>query len=254
MPTETEIADYLDNLLRNDEWESIDASTNGVQVNGTGEVEKIAFAVDAANQTIDAAGDWGADLLVTHHGIIWGGIDSVTGQVYSRVRHLMSHDMGLYTSHLPLDAHEEVGNNVLLLRELGCEPQDTFGEYGDEELGYVGVLPQAMELDEFVYRVEETVDFDSDILRFGPDMVRRVAVLTGAGGDMVDEASAAGADVYVSGEPKHRAYHDAREHGVNAVFAGHYHTETFGVRKLQDKIKEEFDNVETTFVDLPTSV
>ncbi|MDY6764505.1 MAG: Nif3-like dinuclear metal center hexameric protein [Halobacteria archaeon] len=248
-----EIADYFDGILRTDEWKGIDSSSNGIQVENSGEVEKVAFAVDAAAQTIYEAGKRDADMLVVHHGIIWGGLERVTGQEYRRIRRLMKNDIALYVSHLPLDAHEEVGNNACLLRSLNATPTDTFGEVGGKEIGYVGRLPQPVDFDSFVYRVEDLLDFKSDVLGFGAEEVQEIAVLTGAGGDMVGEVQETGADVYISGEPKHRAYHDAQELGMNVVFAGHYQTETFGVKALQESVEREFD-VETVFIDVPTSV
>lgn len=247
------ISDYLDDLLGNDEWSDVDGSVNGVQVQNSGDVEKVAFAVDATVLTIDKAAEVGADLLVTHHGVVWDGIERVTDQHYLRLKRLLENDVALYTSHLPLDAHGDIGNNVLLLQELDASPEETFGSVGGMDIGYVGVLPSRMDFDDFVTGVEDLVDYDSTVLGFGGDKVKRVAALTGSGGDYVGEAAAAGADVFLSGEPKHRSHHDAREHGINAVFAGHYHTETFGVRELRQLVDTEF-GVETVYIKAPTKV
>ncbi|MDY7082341.1 MAG: Nif3-like dinuclear metal center hexameric protein, partial [Halobacteria archaeon] len=151
------ISEYLDDMLRNDEWEGIDGSTNGIQVENSGDVSKVAFAVDASIQTIETANEENADMLVTHHGIIWGGIDRVTGQEYARIRRLVESDMALYASHLPLDAHERIGNNVLLLKQIDATPQETFGAVGGQDVGYVGRLPSPMEFDELVYEIEDAV-------------------------------------------------------------------------------------------------
>lgn len=253
MASLTEIGEGLEDLLANDDWAGIDASVNGIQVENSGEIEKAAFAVDASVETIDEAASRDADLLVVHHGIVWGSIERLTGQGYDRFRRLVENDIALYVSHLPLDAHGEIGNNAVLIRELGGSPDEGFGEIGGRDVGYVGELDEGVGFEEFVERVESVTGFDPDVLGFGDDKVERVAVLTGAGGGHIDEAADVDADVFVSGEPKHRAYHDAKEHGVNAVFAGHYHTETFGVRELQRVVEEEF-GVATTFIDAPTSV
>ena len=247
-----EIVAHLDGILDNEAWADIDGAVNGLQVENSGEVDHVAFAVDACNETFDRCYEIGADMLVTHHGLLWGGLDSVTGQDYWRLRRLIEGDVALYASHLPLDAHGELGNNVLLLGELGCELDERFGDVGGERIGWIGELPEPLPLDDFAGRVEEAVDNEAEVVDGGPDEVERVAAVTGSGSDFLADAADAGADVLVSGEPKHRAYHDARERGIGAVFAGHYHTETFGVRALRDRVDAAFD-VETSYVEAPTS-
>jgi dinuclear metal center YbgI/SA1388 family protein len=244
---------FLDDLLDNDEWAGIDAATNGLQVENSGEVDKVAFAVDASTQTAEKAAERGADTLVAHHGFFWGGKDAVVGQDYDRFRLLVEHDMALYASHLPLDAHPEVGNNVLLLDAIGATPTRSFGDIGGQDVGYVGELASSVGFDEFVRAVGDAVDNQPEVLDFGPDEVEEVAVLTGAGGGHVAEAAATGADAYITGEPKHRAHHDAREHGLNVLFAGHYHTETFGVRELRARVDNNL-GVDAFYIDLPTKV
>jgi dinuclear metal center YbgI/SA1388 family protein len=248
-----EIADRLDELLGNDEWNGVDAATNGLQVENSGGVSTVAFAVDAATQTVGEAAERGADMLVVHHGFFWGGKDSVVGQDYDRFASLFENDIALYASHLPLDAHPDVGNNALLLDALGAALVDGFADFGPGEVGRVGELDSPVDIQTFVGTVAETVDNEPEVLGFGPDEVERVAVLTGAGGGRVAEAAETGADVYITGEPKHRAHHDAREKSLNTVFAGHYHTETFGVRALRDFVEERFE-VDTFYIDRPTRV
>ena len=243
----------MDEILDNDEWAGVDAATNGLQVENSGEVDKVAFAVDASVQTVKMAAERGADMLVAHHGFFWGGKDALVGQDYDRFRLLVENDIALYASHLPLDAHNEVGNNVLLLDAVDAEVVDTFADFGADDLGYVGRLPEPVAFDGFVRTVAEAVDRKPDVLDFGADEVEHVAVLTGAGGGHVAEAAETGADVYITGEPKHRAHHDAREHELNVLFAGHYHTETFGVRELRARVDRNLD-VDAFYIDLPTKV
>jgi dinuclear metal center YbgI/SA1388 family protein len=248
-----DIVSHLDGLLGNDDWNGIDAATNGLQVENSGDVEKVAFAVDAAVQTVEEAAERGADMLVVHHGFFWGGKDAVLGQDHERFRLLFENDMVLYASHLPLDAHPEVGNNALLLDALGASPAGTFAEMGGREVGRVGEFDTPVGFEAFVDETAGVFGNQPEALGFGPDEVSRVAVLTGAGGGRVAEAAATGADAYITGEPKHRAHHDAREHGLNVVFGGHYHTETFGVRALRDEVAAEF-GVDTVYIDEPTRV
>ncbi|MDZ7688584.1 MAG: Nif3-like dinuclear metal center hexameric protein [Halobacteriales archaeon] len=248
-----ETVSFLDDLLNNDEWAGVDAATNGLQVENSGDVENVAFAVDASVQTVETAAERDADMLVAHHGFFWGGKDALVGQDYERFRLLVENDIALYASHLPLDAHGGVGNNVLLLDALGANVFDSFADFGVDDVGYVGRLPDTVPLDDFVHKVGEAVDNEPTVLDFGADEVKRVAVLTGAGGGHIAEAAETGADVYITGEPKHRAHHDAREHELNVLFAGHYHTETFGVRELRERVDRSL-NVDAFYISLPTEV
>lgn len=249
-----DVVRHLDGILENEEWEGIDGSTNGLQVENSGEIENVGFAVDASAQTVRLAAENGLDMLVTHHGFFWGGKHHLVGQDYHRIRLLIENDIALYSSHLPLDAHERVGNNVRLLRELDATTTETFGEIGGKEVGYVGRVTPPVEFEEFIREVGDAVGREPDTVGFGNDRVRDVAVLTGAGGGHVPDAAEAGADVYITGEPKHRAHHDAREYGINVVFGGHYHTETFGVRALKEDIEQSPLDVGTYFIDVPTEV
>ena len=248
-----ETVSFLDDILDNDDWKGIDAATNGLQVENSGDVDKVAFAVDASTQTVEMAAERDADMLVAHHGFFWGGKDELVGQDYERFRLLVENDIALYASHLPLDAHDRVGNNVLLLDALDATASHSFGEIGGQDVGYVGELPSPMGFKELVDSVENAVENEPTVLDFGSNEIEEIAVLTGAGGGHIAEAAETGADIYITGEPKHRAHHDAREHSLNVVFAGHYHTETFGVRELRKRVERNLD-VGTFYVDVPTRV
>lgn len=247
-----DLAAYLDDLLEHDDWQPLDAAYDGLQVENSGTVDKAAFAVDAAVETVERAAESDADVLVVHHGVVWGGLDRVAGATYDRVKALMDADVALYASHLPLDSHPELGNNALLLDDLDAEDVGSFGDVGGRDVGRVGELDEAVELRELASRVEEAVGHEATTLEFGSDEVERVAALTGSGADFLEEAADV-ADVMVSGEPKHKAHHLARDLETNAVFAGHYNTETYGVKALQRRVESEFD-LETFFVDAPTEV
>ncbi len=251
METET-LAGYLDSLLDHEDWQPLDAAYDGLQVENSGELERVAFAVDAAGETIDEAVEMDADALVVHHGVVWGGLDRVAGTTYRRVRKLIQEDVALYASHLPLDAHSEVGNNALLLDDIDAEAADTFGDVGGRDVGRVGVLDEAVSFEDLVGRLESAVDRKATTLEFGSEEVERVAAVTGSGADFMEEA-ADHADVFVSGEPKHKAHHLARDLGLNAVFAGHYHTETYGVEALKERVEDEF-TVDCVWIDAPTEL
>jgi dinuclear metal center YbgI/SA1388 family protein len=252
----TDVVDRYDERLRTDAYADLDASPNGLQVGPCeADIEHVAFAVDAAVSTIDAAAEAGADLLVTHHGLVWGGLDRVTGREYDRLAPLVDNDLALYVSHLPLDGHQEVGNAAGIADLLGLGERDPFGVMGPEHIGQRGRLDEPVS----VSRLATTLDAELDtgaqgvqVLDFGPDRVEDVAVVTGSGVDWLDEAVDVGADLLVTGEGKQKAYHEAKEAGLNVVLAGHYATETFGVRSLLN-LAEEW-GLETTFVDEPTGL
>jgi len=246
----------LDDELRTADYADVDASANGLQVGpDEGTVETVAFAVDAAAATIDAAVDADADLLVTHHGFVWGGLDRVTGREYDLVSRLVEADLALYVSHLPLDGHPTLGNAAGVADLLDLGARNRFGELGPEYGGLRGRLQDPLDAEEIADRLADELDHGPGggrVLDFGPDRIEHVAVLTGSGTDWLDEAVAVGADALVTGEGKQQVYHAAREAGVTVFLAGHYATETFGVRSLADLVDEW--GPDTHFVDHPTGL
>ena len=255
----SEYVDRLDDRLDTAAYADVDASANGLQVGpDDAEIERVAFAVDAATATIEAAADAGADVLVVHHGLSWGGIERVTGRVHDRVAALIEHDLALYVSHLPLDGHRELGNAAGVADAVGLTDCEPFGEMGPVTIGTLGEAAAPLSTGE----IRETLDgFEGQpggeaaptrVLDFGPDEIERVAVVTGSGVDWLDEAVAADADALITGEGKQQAYHDAREAGIAVFLAGHYATETFGVRALRS-LTDDW-GVETTFVSHPTGL
>jgi dinuclear metal center YbgI/SA1388 family protein len=276
----SEVCARLDDRLRTDAYADLDASANGLQVgsarpDGTAradetaqlgeadrasdaagrEVEHVAFAVDAAVETAERAAAAGADLLVTHHGLVWGGLDRLTGRTHARLAPLFEHDLALYVSHLPLDGHPELGNAAGLCELLGLEDREPFGELGPEFVGRRGRLPSGLGVGELRALLEANIDHAGrgvQVLDFGPERVEEIAVVTGSGADWLDEAAAAGADAFVTGEGKGKLYHEAGESGLHVLLAGHYATETFGVRALKAVIAGW--GLETTFLDAPTGL
>ncbi|MDS0282308.1 Nif3-like dinuclear metal center hexameric protein [Haloarcula onubensis] len=251
-----EIASRLDAELDTDAYADVDASPNGLQVGPADrEVETVAVAVDAAVETIERASDAGADLLVTHHGVVWGSIERVTDTNYHRIAPLVADGLALYVSHLPLDGHQQLGNAAGLADLLDLDNRAPFGTMGGEYVGQRGRLVGGRSLDALVEDLETRLDTGGrsvQTLDFGPETVEEVAIATGSGVDWLDEAVDVGADVLITGEGKQQAYHEAREAGINVVLAGHYASETFGVRALR-ALLEEWD-LETTYIDCPTGL
>ncbi|RZV11747.1 dinuclear metal center YbgI/SA1388 family protein [Natrinema hispanicum] len=250
------VVDRLDEELRTADYADLDASANGLQVGpDEADIEHVAFAVDGVRETFENAIAADADLLVVHHGLSWGGIDRVTGQTYDRLAPLLEGDLALYVSHLPLDGHQELGNAAGVADVLELEDRTPFGELGPEYIGQRGTAADPYSPDELREHLEAALDTGGrpvPVLDFGPDEIEDVAIVTGSGTDWLDEAVEAGADALVTGEGKGKVYHEAKEAGIHVFLAGHYATETFGVRSLQEIVEEW--GLETTYLDVPTGL
>jgi len=247
-----EVTEYMDRYLRTAEIPDYDGAFNGLQVASRSPVERVAAAVDACQATIDAAAAAGAQLLLVHHGLFWGRALPITGRSYRRLRALFDADMALYSAHLPLDVHPRIGNNVLLAWRLDLQVEGRFGSHlGLDGLGVWTAADLSREaLAEKVAGVCGTVPL---VIPGGPAHVRRIGIVTGAAADLLSEARAEGLDTFLTGEGPHHSYHDAVEWGLNLIYAGHYATETFGVRALAEHVAEEF-GLEWTFLEHPTGL
>ena len=247
MKVET-ITDFLDRTLKVGEWQ--DASNNGLQVAGNRPVRRICCGVDASMEFFEAAERCQADLLICHHGSSWGdSLKYITGLNYNRVKFLLDRGMALYACHLPLDAHPRYGNNAVICRELGLQRLRKFGWYRGVQIGFAGSLPKATPYANFKNKVSRILRSELRTMDFGPRMVRTVAVVSGGAAMEVEEAGRDKVDVFITGEPVLAAWHMAREYGVNAIFGGHYATETFGVRALAALLTRRF-KVKAEFIDL----
>ncbi|HEX6939256.1 MAG TPA: Nif3-like dinuclear metal center hexameric protein [Longimicrobiales bacterium] len=247
----SELFEYLDAYLRIGEVPDDPNALNGLQVEGRAEVERLGAAVDASEASIREAARRGCDVLLVHHGLFWDGNVPVTGRRYRRLRLLIERGIALYSAHLPLDVHPEVGNNVELARALGIEVRGWFGEYRGVPIGVWGELELRREA--LLARLDEVLGGRVRLLPGGPERVARVGVLTGAGGSMIGKAIAAGLDALVTGEGAHHTYFDAVEGGINVFYGGHYATETWGVRALAAHLSARF-GIPGEFIDQPTGL
>ncbi len=250
MPSLTDITAYLDRELKPETFQ--DPSHNGLQIENTGRIRTVRCGVDASMAFFEEAHAQGADLLICHHGLSWGdSLTRITDLNFRRVKYLITHDMALYASHLPLDAHPVHGNNACIANALGLQALTPFGHYHGQTLGYAGRLPKAMPYTAFKRQAAGVFGPDAALssMDFGKTRVRTVAVVSGGAADMVAEAGRAGVDVYVTGEPVLAAYSIAQEYGVNTIFAGHYATEGFGVRALGRILGKQF-GLDTGFINL----
>jgi dinuclear metal center YbgI/SA1388 family protein len=244
-----ELVAYLDRYLR--VAEIPDSSPNGMQVQGARRVTRIAFAVDVSIESIRAAEKAGADFLIVHHGLWWGRHVPITGTMYARVAGLIRAGISLYAAHLPLDCHPKVGNNVELARRLALRVQEPFGEYRGIRVGVIGAAARPLALRAFASRVARSLESPPDVHPFGPRSVRRVAIVSGGGAMLAEDAARAGCDTLLTGESSHAAIHPAREAGINLVFAGHYATETVGLDALRLHLRARF-KLPVAFLPAPT--
>ena len=242
---------WLDATLEIDAYP--DPSLNGLQVEGTGEVHKVAFAVDASLSTFEQAADVGADLLVVHHGLFWGPAEPIRGMMGRRVRYLLEKDIGLYAAHIPLDAHRELGNNWGLARILGLDDLRPFGDWQGHAIGVKGVFPTPLALRDLADTIEKELGEAVLVHAGGPMEVGSLGIVSGAAARDVGTAADEGLDAFLTGEPKHDVFHVPFERGINALFAGHYMTETVGVNLLARRVAEEL-GLATEFLLLPTGL
>lgn len=242
------IAAFLDTLLNSSEFQ--DSSNNGLQVENSGRTGVVCFGVDASAEFLEKAHMMGAGMVVCHHGLSWDdSLKRITGLNYQKIAFLIRNDIALYASHLPLDAHAKYGNNALICGALGVKHLKPFGEYRGRHIGFEGMLGKPMGYELFKMKIRKKVAHDIRTMDFGKRKVQRVAVVSGGGSSAIDEAGQKGIDVFITGEPVLKAYHRSQEYGMNAVFAGHYATEVFGVRALAELVRRRF-KVGTAFIDL----
>lgn len=244
-----ELNAYLDDYLRIDEIPDAPNAVNGLQVEGRRDVNKIATAVDACSATIRGAVREGADLLLVHHGLFWPGLRPLTGPRYRLLKALIEHGAALYSAHLPLDLHAEVGNNAVLLRKLGYAPWGAFGTVDEVEIGVWTEVDATR--GELVENLKSVLGHEHVLpIVGGPERVRRLGLITGAAGSAIDEAFERGLDTFITGEAKHPEAVAAEEYGINLILGGHYATETVGVKALAEHLSERF-GVEHVFIDHP---
>src|SRR5262245_22264252 len=250
-----DVVSFLDSSLEIGRFR--DYGPNGLQVEGAPEVDTVVTGVSASAALLERAVELHADLVVVHHGLIWGGgLAQVAGPVARRLKILLSHDVSLAAYHLPLDKHDRLGNNAGLADAIGLGPErEAFGDVRGVALGLAGAWPTTLTRDEALARIAAGV-VQGEPLRFvfphGPHLVRRVGVCTGAASDLLEAAAAAGCDLFLTGELAERAGDLARELQITLVAAGHYATEVFGPMRIADALRARFPALQVQFVPVPS--
>jgi dinuclear metal center YbgI/SA1388 family protein len=253
MASRGEIIGFCDTRLEIDSFE--DYCPNGLQVPGQAEVSALATAVSANLETIERAISAGAQLVLCHHGLFWDSQQrALTAPMAARLRALLGADVSLAGYHLPLDAHPEVGNNAIIRKRLGLQPDPRpFGQARGAPVGAIGTDEGGIEVGELARRTAELVGREPLVFDSGPSSIHTVGIVSGGGAFAVGEAGSLALDALITGEPSEPAMAEAREHGVHFIAAGHYATETFGIRRLGELLAERF-GVEHEFIDVPNPV
>lgn len=247
-----ELLAHLDALLTPERF--ADYGPNGLQVPGREEVEHVVTGVSANVALFERAAELDADLVLVHHGLFWGPMDRGIDQaLHRRLKPLFDHGIALAAYHLPLDAHPAVGNNALIAAGLGAAATEPFAEHRGATIGTIARFDPPLGRDELIARVRELTDREPLVFPAGPDPVSSLGIVSGGAADDVEEAIERGLDAFMTGEPAERVMSIAQEGGVTFLAAGHYATETFGIRALGDLLAERF-GLRHTFVDIPNPV
>jgi dinuclear metal center YbgI/SA1388 family protein len=257
MPALTaDILAELDGLLEPSRFE--DYGPNGLQVPGAAETTTVATGVSASLELFERAAAEHAELLIVHHGLFWGTSPGpIDEPLKRRLKVLFDADMALAAYHLPLDAHPTHGNNALIAKALGATQLTPFAPHHGEPIGVIATLPgdsdEGVPAQDLFTRVRELTARDPLVFDTGPATVRRLAIVSGGGSDYLADAIAQGADAFLTGEPTERVMATAREQGIHYIAAGHYATETFGVKALGEHVAERF-GVRHVFLDVPNPI
>lgn len=252
-----EVVRYLDELLETAVTPDYPNALNGLQLANGGAVSKVAAAVDFSSRAVLSAINEGADLLLVHHGMFWSGLEPVRGTAYDRIRQLIAGDVAVYSSHLPLDRHERVGNNVLLAAELGLEPSGGFARFQTIDIGVRGEAD--IDTSELAARAAVFAKTHGGDLRTTPiphgHRTRHWAICTGGGAsaETLREAAEREIDTLIVGEGAHWTAVHAGDSGLVILYAGHYATETLGVRALAQNVSDRF-SIPWTFLQHPTGL
>jgi dinuclear metal center YbgI/SA1388 family protein len=254
MPAATaDIVAFLDELLEIDRF--ADLGPNGLQVPGTNQVTTVVTGVSAQTQLFERALQEDAQLVLAHHGILWDFEPRRIGRAQAaRLRLLLSNDVALAGYHLPLDAHPEHGNNAILATRLGAAGHTRAFSFKGEPIGVIATFENdGVPAADLFAKVAEVTDREPLVFDAGPERIRTLGIVSGAAGNSLSEAIELGLDAFLTGEPKEHVMAQARENGIHFVAAGHYATETFGIRRLGELVAERF-GVRHVFVDIPNPV
>lgn len=244
---------HCESLLTPSRFKDYDGAQNGLQFENRGQVRHIAAAVDGTLAVARKAAAAGCDLLLVHHGLFWSPTWPWTGRRAELIRLLVESDLAVYSQHLPLDAHPDLGNAAGLARALGFTDWTPFFERDNPPIGVQVHLPDGIDRDQLALRLARATGRPPTLLPGGPQLSRRIGICTGGAGAEIPVAAREGVDTFITGEGPHWTFAMAEDSGINAFYAGHYATETFGVRSLAAELATRF-GIPWTFIDHPTGL
>jgi dinuclear metal center YbgI/SA1388 family protein len=247
----SDIVDYTNDFLRIREVDDWDNAVNGLQIENSGGVTKIGAAVDASTRVFEAAAKQNVDLLIVHHGLFWPGLQPVTGVLRRQLEIAFENNIALYSAHLPLDLHPQVGNNAQLAAALGLESNQPFFEEKGQLIGLKAAT--SLPRDKLNRKLQRALDGPVKAFMFGPKKSEIVGIITGGAGSEIYKVARDGIDTFITGEAPHWAAVAAEELGMNLLLGGHYATEVFGVKALAAHLSKRF-KIPQAFIDCPTGM
>src|SRR5713101_3927188 len=251
MTSVTDIVRYTDKYLRVREIEDWPNALNGLQIENSGRVTKIGAAVDVSTRVLSEAAKKDVDFLLVHHGLFWPGLQPVTKALHRQLKIAFENDIALYSAHLPLDIHPEVGNNAQLAAALGIKSKTPFFE---EKGQLIGLRTKAsLSRDDLVRKLRRALGGSVKTFNFGPKKTSAIGIVTGSAGSEIRRVAEVKIDTFITGEAPHWAAVAAEELGMNLFLGGHYATETFGVKALAAHLSRKFQ-VPFEFIDFPTGL
>lgn len=250
-----ELDRYFNSFLKKENY-SNDIALNGIQIQNKNpdskQIQKVAFAVDASEETAKLAASCGADVLFTHHGLFWGGCETITGNHYARIKKFLDNDLALISYHIPLDTNNPNGNNYGLASRIKLSKITPFATWRGMDIGVKGTLKKAMSIEEITDKVLDGQK-PMHVLKFGNPLIKTVGICSGGAADDVEEAVKEGLDCFITGEMNHELYHYIKENKINVIAGGHYQTETVGISLVMQKLAKE-KKIEVKFIDCPTQM
>lgn len=246
-----EVVRYLDEELKTASIVDYPGALNGLQLANAGQIGRIVAAVDASLPVIKAAAEGGPGLLIVHHGMFWQGAQPVTGALYRKLKIAMDAGLAIYSSHLPLDIHPELGNNILLARAIGLQNPEPFFDQKGVPIGLRGSWVGTRQ--DLVNTLRAALGGPVHLCPGGPEVISRIGIITGGAGSEVVKVAASGVDSFITGEGPHWSYPLAEELGLNVFYGGHYATETSGVKAASERVAKMFE-IPWSFRDHPTGL
>ncbi len=251
-----EVNEYFNSFLKSENYYK-DISLNGIQIENSDsknkQIKRIAFAVDACEETAVKAAELNADVLFVHHGLFWGQCERITNSMYKRVSSFIKNDLALIAYHIPLDANNPYGNNYGIAKKIGLQKLEPFATWRDMIIGVKGELKEELTFEEISELLFWENKKSANLLKFGKDKIKTIGISSGGSSEDVDQAAEQNLDLFITGTFEHEQYHYAQEMKINVLAGGHYATETFGVCAVKEKVEKETD-IECFFIDCPTGL